>query len=89
MEKYKHIGYGIEAEMGTFANIRYLFAWQDTEKRDTLFLTIEGQALDPRPAAASIRKTVDDRVERIALQNRREASEGRPHSPLRGRVRRD
>lgn len=27
------------------------FMWQDTEKCDTFFLTIEGQALDPRPAA--------------------------------------
>ena len=26
---------------------------QDTEKCDTSFLTIEGQALDPRPAAAT------------------------------------
>ena len=28
-------------------------SWQDTEKCDTFLLTIEGQALDPRPAAAS------------------------------------
>jgi uncharacterized protein (DUF1778 family) len=28
------------------------FGWQDTEKCDTFFLTIEGQALDPRPAVA-------------------------------------
>ena len=46
----------------------YHFAWQDTEKCDTFFLTIEGQALDPRPAAASTGKTVDDRVERIGFQ---------------------
>lgn len=32
------------------AKICYHSAWQDTEKRDTFFLTIEGRALDPRPA---------------------------------------
>ena len=30
-----------------------IFAWQDTENRDTFFLTIEGLALDPRLAAAT------------------------------------
>lgn len=33
--------------------IIYHLSWQDTEKCDTFFLTIEGQALDPRPAAAT------------------------------------
>lgn len=36
----------------------YLKSWQDTEKCDTFFLTIEGQALDPRPAAATMIKGV-------------------------------
>ncbi|RWE81088.1 hypothetical protein [Mesorhizobium sp.] len=41
--------------------------WQDTEKCDTFFLTIEGQALDPRPAAAKAGKIADESAGRIAF----------------------
>jgi Bacterial mobilisation protein (MobC) len=39
--------------VGIYRKNLYHFGWQDTEKCDTFFLTIEGQALDPRPAAAT------------------------------------
>ncbi|WP_162249057.1 hypothetical protein [Mesorhizobium sp. Root157] len=60
--------------------------WQDTEKRDTFFLTIEGRALDLRPAAASIEKTVDDKAVRSVLQKAHQAREGRAYPSCRRRI---
>ncbi|MBP0440430.1 hypothetical protein [Tianweitania sediminis] len=53
MQKHNHIDMENGIRCAKIAKNTIEKSWQDTEKCDTFFLTIEGQALDPRPAAAT------------------------------------
>ena len=67
---------------------QYSFDWQDTEKCDTFFLTIEGQALDPRPAAATTSSRRELPMDGAGSSSPEEEGQGRPYPLFTGRVRR-
>jgi hypothetical protein len=65
-----HFGYELEGNFKVIGENRYPFAWQDTEKCDTFFLTIEGRALDPRLGAVRS-GAIDEGLDWVRVQKGR------------------